>query len=116
VIDNGERESIEFLPRVWGWLVVFASTGGLADYMIQVQRGLKPDRTLPQMVMAGCVHVLIAAMVGTLCALGAVAAGSDQWYELGFAAGGGGMMGARALEVVLIIIKAKGVDLGKGKR
>jgi hypothetical protein len=112
-MNNGEHEGLEFLPRVWMVLVAFASTGGLADYLIQMRRGLKPEKTLGQMLIAGCIHVFIAAVVGALCALLSLALGHAQWYELGLSAGGGGMMGARAFEVAMVYLRSKGIDVEK---
>lgn len=114
MIDTEPRGLSDVIRGLWLWLIPLAGTGGLADYLIQVQRGVKPSAPFRVVVIGGCVHTFIATFFGCLSVLVCGALGHTDDLAYGAAAGAGGFMGVRVFDLLAVLWRVRtGMDVPK---
>lgn len=102
----------EAFRHVWLWVVLLA--GGTSDYLIQMQRGLKPRSPIRAFIAAYLIHAFVAVFSGVISAMIAGAFGWSEEMAIGAAAGLGSFMGIRVFDVITVLFaKRTGIELPK---
>lgn len=89
------------------WIWMLPLFGGIGDYIIQAQRGLKPRTPLKVVMLTMGLHSVVAVFSGMVVALCVGAVGYTG--EMAYAAAGaiGGFLGVRVFDIGVLFIRMR---------
>lgn len=99
------NEITDLAKNAWFWLIPLA--GGVADYILQMQRGVKPRAPLKVVLASLGMHLFVAMFFGCLLVLVCGALGYTDVLAFGAAGGAGGFLGVRVVDLLAVLWKVR---------